>query len=196
MHTQFGSELGGCPEFLGTRSVGGQSPDQTSLHTIDTASNTPAYEYAAICPPGTCIYLDACAFFFSLVEPREFVDSVESCRAKASASWTPYRTSDSGFSDTLAAGGRQPGCTGLVWWVGCRVFVGAGRWSERGRGGKGTMCKSAWRTSEWIGGVVGWVQLKPFNDTHAIQINTNSLTHAQQHTHTHARTCRQFHPRT
>lgn len=49
----------------------------------------------------TCNYLDACAFFLSLVDPLEFVESVESFLANDSASCTPYLTNDNGFIATL-----------------------------------------------------------------------------------------------
>lgn len=46
-------------------------------------------------------YLDACVFFLSLREPREFVETVESFLVKANAPCTPYRTNDNGFIATL-----------------------------------------------------------------------------------------------
>lgn len=42
-------------------------------------------------------YLDACEFFLSLRDPREFVDMVESFRVNDKAPCTPYRISDNGF---------------------------------------------------------------------------------------------------
>lgn len=48
-----------------------------------------------------CSYLDACEFFLSFMEPREFVDRVESLRASESASWTLLRINDKGLIATL-----------------------------------------------------------------------------------------------
>lgn len=58
------------------------------------------FDFSRFCM-SPCIYLEAWAFFLSLMDLRELVESVESCLARASASWTPYRTSDSGFIETL-----------------------------------------------------------------------------------------------
>lgn len=46
-------------------------------------------------------YLEACEFFLSFREPREFDETVESFLVSDSAPCTPYRTNDSGFIATL-----------------------------------------------------------------------------------------------
>lgn len=50
-------------------------------------------------------HLDACEFFLSFIEPREFVERVESFRASESASWTLLRINDKGLIATLLSEG-------------------------------------------------------------------------------------------
>lgn len=46
-------------------------------------------------------YLEACEFFLSFREPREFDETVESFLVNERAPCTPYRTNDRGFIATL-----------------------------------------------------------------------------------------------
>lgn len=46
-------------------------------------------------------YLEACEFFLSFRDPREFDETVESFLVNDRAPCTPYRTNDSGFIATL-----------------------------------------------------------------------------------------------